>query len=148
MLEITNIEYQERAPAGGRAGEQPYRCLVISVRLPDDTAARFLIDPQAIRVLDAPAAKGALLRAHVEKIVIRVHSGPIFSVVLFLRPDLARRVRSGFLALLQGASPAYTEEIGTSLQGFDPAQVAAWLRNVGYPVELVAVAPARESVAR
>jgi hypothetical protein len=141
MIEITNIEYNERPAAGGHAGAQPYRSLVFWVRLSDDTACRFLVDQQAIRMLDAPSAKGVLLRRNVEKIVIRMHSDTIFSVVVFIRRGLAERARSRVTALFPRTVPANSEDIGTSLQGFDGRQVAEWLRNLGYHVELMAVAP-------
>lgn len=148
MIEITNIEYNERPAAGGHVGAQPYRSLVLWVRLSDDTPVRFLVDQQAIRMLDAPAAKGALLRRNVEKIVIRTYSETIFSVVVFIRRGVAQRARSRFMTIFQAAAPVFAEDIGISLRGEDPRQVAGWLRNLGYPVELMPVAPARQPNAR
>jgi hypothetical protein len=147
MIEITNIEYKERPAVGSDAGVRPYRCLVFHVRLPENMPVRFLVDEQAIRMLDAPAAKGAILRRNVEKIVIRMHSATVFSVVGFIRRGLGQRVRSRLLATLQGASPVYPEDIGTSLQGFDAGQVAEWMRNLGYQVELISVSPTHERAA-
>ncbi len=105
MLEITNIEYNERPAAGGHVAAQPYRSLLFWVRLPDDTAVRFLVDSQAIRVLDAPTAKGAIVRRDVERIVIRIHSNAIFSVVCFIRATLAAQARSRVKAMFQAISP-------------------------------------------
>jgi hypothetical protein len=138
MIEIMNIEFKERPAPVGHASAPRYRSLVFWVRLPDDTAVRFLADSQAIRMLDAPTAKGAIFRRHVEKIVIRRHSPTIFSVVVFIRREGAERVRSRLRAMVQAASPVYPEEIGTSLQGFDACQVAQWLESLGYQVELIA----------
>jgi hypothetical protein len=148
MIEITNIEYKERPLAVGDIGTLPYRCLLFSVRFPENAAVRFLVDQQAIRMLDAPAAKGAILRRNIEKIVIRMHSDTIFSVtcVIRIRQGLGNRVRSLFLAMLQGTSPVYTEEIGTSLEGFDARQVAEWIKSLGYDVELITFVPAHQPV--
>ena len=148
MIEITNIEYNERPAAGGHVGAQPYRFLVFWVRLSDDTPVRFLVDHQAIRLLDAPAAKGALLRRKVEKIVVRTYSDTIFAVVVFIRRGVAQRARSRLLTIFQAASPVYAEDIGISLRGEDPRQVVEWLRNLGYPVELMPVAPAQQANSR
>jgi hypothetical protein len=62
--------------------------------------------------------------------------------------SFAERARSRLRAMVQAASPVYPEEIGTSLQGFDASQVALWLENMGYNVELIAVAPAQWPTAR
>jgi hypothetical protein len=147
MIEITNIEYRERSPDASHPAAQPYKCILFSVRLHDDTPARFLVDDRAIRMLDAPGSKGAISRTGVEKIVIRRHSATIFSVVCFLRPGLVQRARSRIQAILQGAAPAYPEEIGTALQGFDAVEVGQRLRDVGYNVELVAVSSAHQPMA-
>jgi hypothetical protein len=99
-------------------------------------------------MLDAPAAKGAILRRNVEKIVVRVHSDKIFSVMLFMRQGLASKAGSILMGIFHAVSPTYAEEIGTSLRGFDARQVATWLGILGYDVELVHVSPAREPTAR
>ncbi|HVS38080.1 MAG TPA: hypothetical protein VMS17_21155 [Gemmataceae bacterium] len=113
--------------------------------MPDDRPVRFLVDKQAIRMLDAPAAKAAILRRSVEKIVVRAYSDKAFSVDCFVRRGFAERVQSRFLAILEGQSRAYSEEIGVSLEGFDAQKVAGWLRDLGYTVDHSAAPLKREA---
>ena len=134
MIEITGIEYKESHP-GDRPGGSPYRRLLFSVRLPDGSRARFLVDEQSVRMLDDRASKGAISRKNVTKIVVRQNSKTAFSVIVYVRQGVARGARSPLPAILQAASPAYAEEIGTSFDQFDSAQVVEWLRTLGYAVE-------------
>jgi hypothetical protein len=96
-------------------------------------------------MLDAPTARGAILRRSVDKVVVRIHSGSVFSVVVFLRPGLVSRAGSALKGGFHVASPTYPEEIGTSLQGFDAHQVSDWLGNMGYRVETADVAPVHQA---
>jgi hypothetical protein len=145
MHVITNIEYSERPRVGRHGDAEPHKSLVFSVSMPDDRPVRFLVDKQAIRMLDAPAAKAALLRRSVEKIVVRAHSDKAFSVDCFVRGGLAQSVQSRCLAILEGQSRAYSEEIGVALEGFDAQQVAGWLRDLGYTVDHIAAPLKREA---